>query len=312
MHWKVKASIQNAVCLLPPSLSYDLYYWMQRRFGDLRSTSPVSRLDAGIHIWQELRSLGIDPRGKTFFEVGTGRAPAAPLAFWLMGAGRIVTVDLNPYLKAEIVREHLAYLSDNEAEIRTIFGTLLCGERFDELLDFVRRRPFRIEDFLDLCRIDYIAPGDAAKTPLSDGSVDFHMSYTTLEHIPANVIRAILKEGNRIVKADGLFVHCIDYSDHFWHSDESLSPIHFLQYSDPEWERYAGNRYMYMNRLRHDDFLELFRSAGHRLIKVDPEVDPRCREMIASRSFKVDRRFAGKTDDILATVNSLIVSRKAD
>ena len=51
----------------------------------------------------------------------------------------------------------------------------------------------------------------------------------------------------------------VDYSDHFSHSDQTISSINFLRYSDDEWQRYAGNRYMYMNRLRHDDVLALFR-----------------------------------------------------
>ncbi|MFC4170959.1 methyltransferase domain-containing protein [Microvirga sp. GCM10011540] len=311
MHWKFKASIQNAISTLPHSVSFHLYYWMQRHFGELRQSDPLSRLHAGVHIWQNIQSLGHDPKGKVFFEVGTGRTPVAPLAFWLMGARRIVTVDLNPYLKGEIVKEHLAYISNNQDQVRGIFGNLLCPERLDALVRFSKRGRFEIEAFLALCRIEYVAPGDAARTDLQDGSVDFHMSYTTLEHIPEDVLRDILKEGNRIVKRSGLFVHCIDYSDHFWHVDQSIPAINFLQYSDRAWEHYAGNRYMYMNRLRHDDFLDLFRTAGHRLLKVVPEIDPRAHEMIAGRSFRVDDRFAGKTDEILSTINSLIISRKA-
>jgi hypothetical protein len=33
--------------------------------------------------------------------------------------------------------------------------------------------------------------------------------------------------------------------------------------------RYAGNKYMYMNRLRHDDFLDLFKSFGQKIIEVE-------------------------------------------
>ena len=57
------------------------------------------------------------------------------------------------------------------------------------------------------------------------------------------------------VKPTGLLLHMVDHSDHFSHADSSLSPIHFLQFSDAQWQRYAENRYSYVNRLREDDYL---------------------------------------------------------
>jgi hypothetical protein len=64
------------------------------------------------------------------------------------------------------------------------------------------------------------------------------------------------------VRAGGLFVHFIDHSDHFSHSDATISPINFLKHCESDWQGYAGNRYMYMNRLRHDDMIELIRESG--------------------------------------------------
>src|SRR5262245_1973288 len=107
MYWKVKAAVQNAVAALPRALSYATYYRLQRLFGELRCTNPIQRLSAGIDIWRQVLQQGLDPIDCVFFEVGTGRAPIVPLAFWLMGAKRTITVDLNPYLKGDIVRESL-------------------------------------------------------------------------------------------------------------------------------------------------------------------------------------------------------------
>jgi hypothetical protein len=308
MHWKLKAAVQNAVCLLPPSLSYDTYYWLQRRFGDLKATSPVSRLGAGIRMWQHIRSLGQDPTGKVFFEVGTGRSPVMPLALWLMGAGRIVTVDLNPYLKPEIVAEGLRYIRENRPEIEAMFGSSLNEGRLARLLN---RSDVPVEQLLAECCIEYVAPGNAASTRLPADSIDYHISYTTFEHIPPDVLSAILREGSRIMRPDGLFLHCIDYSDHFAHSDDSISLVNFLQYSDAAWQAYSGNRYMYQNRLRHDDCVRLFQGAGHRLVKIETEIDRHSHALLSSGALRVDKKFHGKPIDTLATINALIVSRKA-
>jgi hypothetical protein len=310
MHWKLKAKIQSAVSLLPSSVSYGAYYWIQRHFGGLRRLNPISRLTAAIETWKRIQGQRYTPSGKVFLEVGTGRVPLVPLAYWLMGAEKTITIDLNPYLKTDLVAESLQYISENEEEILSLFGSLVDKKRFDELLAFSSDSHFSVSAFLDLCRVDYVAPGDATDTRLLDQSIDFHTSYTVFEHIPLEVLRQILEEGNRIIKNDGLFIHRIDYSDHFSHSDKSISAINFLIYSDHEWKRYAGNRYMYMNRLRHDDFISLFESIGHRIVEAQPNVDQRSQELLRSGSLQLNERFSSKSKDVLAITGAWIMSQK--
>lgn len=312
MRWKTKARLQNAVSRLPSRSSYATYYWLQRHFGGLRQMNPLTRLVAGIETWQQLEKLGCHPAGGNFLEVGTGRVPMTPLAYWLMGAKSVTTIDLNPYLKTELTRECLQYIADNDAEVRSLFGTLLNHDRLDDLLQWFERGDFEIDDLLELCQIRYIAPGDAASTGLRPGSIDFHTSFNVFEHIPPEVLTAILLEGNRIISADGLFVHRVDYSDHFSHSDTQLSPINFLQYSDDEWERYAGNRYMYMNRLRHDDFMALFHAAGQRVLATEPVIHQPSLELLMEGRLKIDRRFEEKSSEVLATTDAWIMARRAD
>ncbi|SMN12505.1 hypothetical protein SPBRAN_1287 [uncultured Candidatus Thioglobus sp.] len=217
---------------------------------------------AGIEIWKQIKEQGIEPSEKVFFEVGTGRVPLVSLAYWLMGADKIISMDLNPSMKEELIIESPDYISQNQEEILSLFGALIIERRFEKLLQLSKSEKFKIIDFFKMCQISYIAPGDASDTQFSDQSIDFHTSYNVFEHIPKSMLKKILKEGNRIIKKDGLFIHIIDYSDHFSHSDKNISAINFLQYSDDDWDKYASNRYMYMNRIRHDDFLALFESSG--------------------------------------------------
>jgi hypothetical protein len=310
MHWKTKATLQNAVSRLPSESSYATYYWLQRHFGGLRNINPMARLRAGIETWRQIEKLGHEPANKTFFEVGTGRVPMTPLAYWLMGAKNVLTIDLNPYLKTELTKECLQYLSEHVEETEALFGSQLDRKRFDTLLYFQRQDGFHLQHLLNLCHITYIAPGDATRTRLRPASIDFHTSFNVFEHIPRDVLAAILSEGNRIISDTGLFVHRVDYSDHFSHSDTHISPINFLQYSDAQWNRYAGNRYMYMNRLRHDDFLTLFESGGHAVLATEPTVDASSLELLSEGRLSVDARFSDKTSTVLATTESWIVSAK--
>ncbi|GGA40361.1 hypothetical protein [Dyella nitratireducens] len=312
MHWKAKATLQNAVSRLPPESSYATYYWLQRHFGGLRHINPVARLRAGIETWRQIEKLGRDPFNKIFLEVGTGRVPMTPLAYWLMGAKRVITMDLNPYLKDELTRECLQYIDDHADDVRALFGPLLVRKRFETLLDLRRQDDLDLQNLLDLCHIVYMAPGDAAQTGLDAAAIDFHTSFNVFEHIPRDVLLAILAEGNRIISSTGLFVHRVDYSDHFSHSDARISPINFLQYSDAQWDRYAGNRYMYMNRLRHDDFLALFESARHTVLAAEPTIDVSSLQLLRDRRLTVDARFGDKTDEVLATTEAWIVCARSE
>lgn len=151
------------VSRLPSESSYATYYWLQRHFGGLRRINPVERLRAGIETWKQIEQLDHSPVNKTFFEVGTGRVPMTPLAYWLMGAKSVVTIDLNPYAKTELTKECLQYIADHVEEIEALFGSQLNQKRFDALRYLQRQDDFNLQNLFDLCQIAYIAPGDAAR-----------------------------------------------------------------------------------------------------------------------------------------------------
>ena len=311
MYWKLKSAIQNTISYLPEDMSYSAYYWIQRQFGGLKKMNPVVRLSAGIETWRQLQQQGINPDNKIFFEVGTGRVPLAPLSYWLMGAKKVITIDLNPYLKQELLHESLIYMSTHIGEMEGIFGANLDQDRFEDLLRFSHKSNFTLIEFFENFDIDYLAPGDASSTSLPDDSIDIHTSYTVFEHIPKDILFNILKEGNRIIKKDGVFIHFIDYCDHFAYSDNQLSKINFLQYSDEQWDKYAGNRYMYMNRLRHDDYLNLYASCGHELKSTSVDKNSASLELLKKGQLKLDKRFENKSHENLSIISSWITSEKS-
>ena len=199
MNWKLKSQIQNLISLLPSSLSYSVYYYMQRNFGTLKKVNPVKILKAGIETCKQIEKVGRSPIGSTFLEIGTGRRINTPLAFWLLGAEKVITVDINPSFKEELVQEDIEYIRKNKTEIEQLFNGNIFNDRLKYFLDFTSSQ-YKIVELLNFCDIQYIAPGDASKLPLSSDSIDFHTSYTVFEHIPLEILKKILLEGNRIIK----------------------------------------------------------------------------------------------------------------
>jgi SAM-dependent methyltransferase len=310
MNWRLKAQIQNLIATLPTGVSYKIHYWLQRYFGGLRHPTPTSRLIAGTAICRRILACNETPGNKVFLEIGTGARLNLPIALWLSGASEIITVDVNPYLRAGLVAEDVRYIAGHTEEIAGLFdGLPWDAKRLGQLTDLARGK-WRLAELMRMCCIRYIAPGDAASLPIPDQSVDYHVSYTVLEHVPVPALERILTEGNRVLKNDGLFIHTIDYSDHFAHSDTSICSINFLQYSDDAWERIAGNRYTYTNRLRVDDFEGLFRACDQDVIAIDSKIDQRSLDVLKDGSFALDGRFSGKPTQVLATINSWFVTRK--
>lgn len=308
MNWKTKAKIQNLISLLPSSLSYAAYYSIQRKFGSLKDDklNPVNRLIAGLETVKRIEQVGQSPVGATFLEVGTGRRINTILAFWLLGAEKVITVDLNPYLKEELVKADLSFIIKNRFEIEKLFGDKIFNNRFNNLLDIIQS-PYLIRELLDFLNIEYIAPGDASHLKLPDKIIDFHTSYTVFEHIPYGILRDILIEGKRVLKVNGLFVHRIDYSDHFSHSDKTISAINFLRFNDEAWTRIAGNRYMYMNRLRHDDFLQLFSDLDIKILLEDTTSDSSLLDVLTS--MRLDPAYARKSESTLQITSSWILGK---
>lgn len=308
MNWKLKALVHKGIAALPGPLSVRVNYLLQRRFGALRNTNPISRLVAGANVVRYVEEHGSTMASKTCLEVGTGQQIALPIALWLCGASKVITVDINPYLCEELVLNDVKFIRENQIKVMEIFQTTRSFEIVkSRLVELVSAG----DSFDKLCRtigVHYLCPMDAAALPLEDNSVDFHVSYTVLEHIPRAVLKGILVEGRRILRSDGLFVHCVDYSDHFSHADDSISSINFLRYDDRTWAFLAANRYAYHNRMRVDEYMQLFEKCGLKILKCDIIVDEHAVALLKKGLLDINESFKSKPIEVNAARHSWIVA----
>lgn len=273
MNWRRKAQIQNIVAALP--LADAIYFALQRMCGSLRrgQSDPREWFTAAAQFVAWLEAAGRSIAGGRVLEVGTGRNVNLPLALWLWGARAIVTVDLNHYLSSTLVFEALDFLRAHEREVAQLFGARAQEAEFQTRLAQLRAFTGDLPSLLRLARIEYHPHTDAGALPLADKSIDFHLSHAVFEHIPATEIERILTEARRLLAPDGLLLHVIDPSDHFAHDDSSITAINFLQFDDRAWQRLAGNRFMFHNRLRSCEYLALFARVGMRVIRQAETVD---------------------------------------
>ncbi len=309
MNWKTKAAIQRAFARLPIG-SEPAYYQLQRRFGNLRQPeSPLSMFRDAAAIFAELRDNGMPVDGSRVLEVGTGHRIHMPLAFYLAGARSIVTVDLYPILKRDLVMASVAELVERAAEVPVLFQSVCDAEAVSRRLRKLNdARTF--EELASIMRLQYLSPADATATNLPDRSIDIHFSYTVFEHIPRDVLVSILREGSRLVTASGLLCHHVDLSDHFSHGDPSIGKINFLQFSSDQWRKIDNDRFGYQNRLRVDDYAAIYKEAGQRIVKWVEIEDSTAAEALRS-GFPLASEYTGVAVKRLSTVSVRAISRPA-
>jgi SAM-dependent methyltransferase len=243
-------------------------------------------------------------------EVGTGHLPIAPVAFYLAGAREVVTVDLHRRLVPDLTRLMLKRLASSEAEVAALYDGLIDPTALRDRLAVVRSMADRPFDLFKRVGIRYIAPRDAAHMPDADASFGLHFSITVLEHVDSSVLSAVLTEARRLLRSDGFAAHFIDPSDHFSHNDTGISAINFLQFSEREWTRIAGNEFGYSNRLRASQLEAIFRACHFNIQHCDRKVDERSMRQL-KRDFPLDGAFRRFEAADLCTTTLSVYARPA-
>lgn len=308
MNYKVKAFIQNSVARLPSPLDYHVYYLIQRLFGGLKDIDPFTGLNKCSIVLDLISRHGKDIAGKSILEVGTGRTLDFLIGLWLCGAERIITVDVNPYLSRRLVFESLKKLKENPDDIKKLFPRYCSSEPFKKRLNDLLSCSGNLKSLLRKLHIEYLSPADAASLDIGDNSIDYHVSISVFEHVPRTKLRDILLEAGRITKHNGLLVSLIDPSDHFSHSDKSITSVHFLQLTEERHQALSGNKFMYHNRLRASDYYMLFNEAGLSALTKEEFMDSEALEALR-KGFPLNEKFREYDEQDLCVKTIYFVGR---
>ena len=301
--WRIKALITALISLLPGNNK--IYQFLQLKCGRLIS-DPFEQLSLSAEILKNLDQAHRFPiKLPQIFEIGTGHEPLFPIGWFLCGSGPIVTVDLHRRINLDVFRISLNKIAEDPRKIFAIFdgivSTNLLKERFDILVEY-KNDPLLL---MQKAHISYLAPYDATKTGYSDKTFDIHFSNNVFEHIPQETLNHILLEGKRILKSNGIAIHKIDESDHFAHTDNSITTINFLQFSNKIWKLIAGNQYSYHNRLREKDFVKIFEINDFKIFRKVSKIDDEAK-IKKLKGLKVHKDYEEYEVDDLCTTSTII------
>jgi SAM-dependent methyltransferase len=307
MNWTTKAFVQRAMS--HTVVGRWAYYGGQFCFGTLRNFKVDHKVKQGSRLLEALNRAKVPIAGERTVEIGTGWAPVLPFLFWLHGQKECHTYDKSHLLSSSLAfksAKQIIGLPISESIISDGKSRGVVEERREALGKLVGEK-VNGYDILERCNIHYHAPASAANTGLAGESVDIVYSNTVLEHIPTQECSRLFAESYRILRPGGCMLHLIDMSDHFAHSDPSISPINFLQFSNQAFGKY-NTYHLYQNRLRAPTWRRIITGCGFQILYWEPVID----EAAISRlsDLRLDESFAEFNAYELCTTSVCVLAKK--
>ena len=271
MRWLAKAALQNTISVIPRGVEVN---GLLQRYGTRsvvmtpeRVVGKLARV-GGRHLDHQ-RRFGARPLAETgVVEIGTGFAPLLPVGLHLAGARAVHTFDIVRLANTARTCEMLTQLvatADSGALARECPWVL--PERLDRLRAIAADPPLELDALLAEMGITYHV-GDASRSGLAGGSAGLFVTNNVFEHIPADGIRALLREAHRTGAPGAVISHHIDLRDHYAKFDRKVGVYNSLRFSSRQW-RYLNSRLEPQNRLRRPDFLRLVDECGFDLVAED-------------------------------------------
>jgi ubiquinone/menaquinone biosynthesis C-methylase UbiE len=307
MKWTTRAFIQRVLSKTPGG--EQVYHQGQFYFGQLRDFKVDSKVGLGRRLLKSLIKSGATIADRRTLEIGTGWAPTIPILFWLFRQRECDTYDISKILAPSLIIEAATQLVNHPISHELLADDQLryeVEERKQELKMLIERGA-RGRDILKYCNIRYHAPADAANTNLANGSVDVVYSSTVLEHIPQPEIKKLFVESLRILRPGGHIVHLIDMNDHFTYTDQSISSINFLQFSEDAFSKY-NSKFLYQNRLRASRWRQMIIDNGFEIVYWQPNTNHEALSTLSS--FPLNEDFASMEAEDVCTTSVYVVAKK--
>jgi len=286
MDWRIKGVVQKLLSLAPGGTA--LNHQLQLRCGDLRRLD--RNLTTKLEDWAILaghhQAAGQPLAGLRLVEIGAGWYPLVPLCYALAGAATCHTYDITRHLNPRLTRYVLRFLGQHLPRLAEVAGVPLAD--VEQRHRHLSAQP-DVPALLAAAHIVYHAPADARETGLPAASVDAVFSNSVLEHVPGEVIAALLREAQRVLVPDGLTIHSVNCGDHYAYFDRTITPMNYYRYTAAQWRRW-DNDLLYQNRLRPQDFRALVAEAGFTieryLYRPRPELLARLPELALAPEFQ--------------------------
>jgi hypothetical protein len=259
--WVLKAVIQKFISFFP--FKHHVNYLFQKYVTKGIILTDQLFEDKLTHFKEHLEQIKESDLGQhRILEIGTGWYPVIPVGFYLAGYNDIATFDIASLATSKQIKQTCEkYISFYKRGKLNQFAPSLLPERFAKLEQILQKDDVSFNDF----SMRYYVGNDISIAQ-SEMLYTFICSNNTFEHIHKEVLESLLMSLNKMLEKDGVMSHNIDMSDHFSHMDKTITPYHFLKFSQIEWNK-IDNSIQPQNRLRKSEYINLIEKAGFKVVK---------------------------------------------
>lgn len=293
MKWQIKALLQNFLSRVPAGEIINFLLTRIARqlpMSDALLTEKI-RL-AKVHLDTVTKYFSPSELGKLrFHEFGAGWELVIPIAYYFLGVRQQTISDVSSLVRINLVNDSLRRAAVHITQAHPVKSIKSVAELEQNL------------------GIKYIAPLPALNNTLPSASFDVITNTDTLEHVRVEELQPIINNCFRLLTPGGLMSSIIDFRDHFFYFDASISPYNFLTYSQSTWNKYNSPIH-FQNRLRLVDYLTAFTSSGFEILNVDsPPVTSRDRQWLAT--LPINQEFKSRyNSEEMAIQGAHIICRK--
>ena len=304
MKWVLKAVVQKTISFLPGGNKINFLFQKYITKGVfLTDEYFLDRLEhAKEHLDAFKNYAKIDLQST--LELGTGWYPVVPISMFLSGAEKIITLDISELCNKERLSTTLEMFSKYIADNKLENYISVRADRMEVLKKLiVEKDRLSFGEMLKQLKINYILK-DARKLDLPSAAISLIHSNNTFEHVYTEVLKEILMEFKRLTAKGGIMSHFVDMSDHFAHSDKSITIYNYLQFSERRWSR-IDNSIQPQNRMRITHYRKIYRELHIPITK--EELRPGSLKELSS--VKVHQEFSTIPKEELAVSHCLLISQ---
>lgn len=249
-------------------------------------------------------------KDNTILEIGTGWFPFMPIVAYLYGAKKIITVDINPWLKDETVRETLKCILVNSEYLRNSIAS--DYNEFDSKISKLRtiyEQNYGFSKTFEELNINYIHSYDVCNLILDEAEkIDLVISSNVLEHIDQVKLHEIHEHLFDISKSNAIAIHRFNPGDHYSHL--SGSSVSFLTISEILWRIYRQGGIAYHNRLRTHEHADVIKQAKWNIQLWVDAIDNKAVQNIESGDLKLNNKYKNMTSNEACAFYSWMVLGK--
>ena len=242
INWKLKALLYKIFDTLKLKTSF----YLIQKYITKRSKVKINEVDKSWKFHAEnIKKKNVSK----ILEIGAGKSLAQNIfiSYYFNNSIKQTVIDINTMLDFQLFNE--------------------ANKQISSLLKIeIKNYAENVEQLKQTYNIDYKAPVKIEELKKSENKFDMCISTTALEHFPISDLKNYLKQLKIILSEDALISSAIDYSDHYNHTDDTISPLNYLQFSEMEWKKY-NNFYLFQNRLRHQDYKKIFLEFGYEILE---------------------------------------------